>query len=100
MKNLIVSLGIDLTKISKEKIKVDEKGRKWLYVQVSVSLLPDQYGNHSAIWENQSKEERENQKRNYLGNGKITFFDNGSMVGISPVQPTENQENDIEDLPF
>lgn len=100
MKNLIVSLGIDLTKISKEKIKVDEKGRKWLYVQVSVSLLPDQYGNHSAIWENQSKEERENQKRNYLGNGKITFFDNGSMVGISPVQPTENQENEIEDLPF
>ena len=100
MKNCIISFGLDLSKVSKSKIKVDEKGRKWLYLQASITLEPDQYGNQASIWENQSREERENQKRNYLGNGKITFFDNGTTVGIAANQPTENQENSDLDLPF
>jgi len=100
MKNLIVSFAIDLSKISKNKIKKDEKGRLWLYLQSSVSLEPDQYGNHSSIWENQSKEERENQKRNYLGNGKITFYDSGNTLYTSEAENSENQENRNLDLPF
>lgn len=99
MKNCIISFGLDLSKVTKDKIKKDEKGRLWLYLQASISVEPDQYGNQAAVWENQSREEREKDKRNYLGNGKITFFDNGTTVGIAPNQPTENEPSNL-DLPF
>lgn len=100
MKNCIISFGIDLSKVSKEKIKVDDKGRKWLYLQASITVQEDQYGNQVATWENQTKEERLNGKRNYLGNGKITFFDSGATVIVSPSELSENQNNDVADLPF
>jgi hypothetical protein len=66
MKNCIISFGLDLTKITKTKIKVDEKGRKWIYLQASISLEADQYGNQASVWENQSKEEISIQIVNFL----------------------------------
>ena len=100
MKNCIISFGLDLTKITKAKIKVDEKGRKWLYLQASISLEPDQYGNQASIWENQSKEERENSKRNYLGNGKITFFDTGLTATVTQAEAPAGNDLTDDDLPF
>lgn len=100
MKNCIISFGLDLTKITKSKIKVDEKGRKWIYLQASISLEPDQYGNQAAVWENQNKEERENSKRNYLGNGKITFFDTGTTATVTQAETPAGIELTDEDLPF
>ena len=100
MKNCIISFGLDLTKITKTKIKVDEKGRKWIYLQASISLEPDQYGNQAAVWENQNKEERENSKRNYLGNGKITFFDTGTTATVTQAETPAGAELTDEDLPF
>ena len=52
MKNCIVSFAMDLTKITKAKIKTDEKGRKWLYLQASIQIEEDQFGNQVAVWEN------------------------------------------------
>jgi hypothetical protein len=100
MKNCIVSFAMDLTKITKAKIKTDEKGRKWLYLQASIQIEEDQFGNQVAVWENQSKAERETSKRNYLGNGKITFFDSGSTVLVSPTQTTETDSTEDSELPF
>jgi len=100
MKNCIVSFALDLTKITKAKIKTDEKGRKWLYLQASIQIEEDQFGNQVAVWENQSKAERENSKRNYLGNGKITFFDSRSTVIVSTTQTTETDTTEESELPF
>jgi len=101
MKTCIISFGLDLTKITKAKIKTDEKGRKWLYLQASIQIEPDQYGNQASVWENQTKEERENNKRNYLGNGKITYFDTGSTTTVTQSEKEiTGVESDNDDLPF
>jgi hypothetical protein len=83
MKTCIISFGLDLTKITKAKIKTDEKGRKWLYLQASIQIEPDQYGNQASVWENQTASERQYDKRNYLGNGKITYFDTGTTTTVT-----------------
>jgi len=101
MKNCIISFSLDLTKISKAKIKTDDKGRKWLYLQASISVEPDQYGNQASVWENQTKEERENAKRVYLGNGKITYFDTGTTTSVTQSEPEISDiGSENNDLPF
>jgi hypothetical protein len=101
MKTCIISFGLDLSKVTKAKIKTDEKGRKWLYLQASIQIEPDQYGNQASVWENQTKEERENNKRNYLGNGKITYFDTGSTTTVTQSEKEiTGVESDNDDLPF
>jgi len=101
MKNCIISFSLDLSKITRGKIKTDDKGRKWLYLQASISVEPDQYGNQASIWENQTKEERENQKRVYLGNGKITYFDTGVTTSVTQTELEINGITSVDDdLPF
>jgi len=101
MKTCIISFGLDLSKVTKAKIKTDEKGRKWLYLQASIQIEPDQYGNQASVWENQTKEERENSKRNYIGNGKITYFDTGTTTTVTQSEKEiPGVESDNDDLPF
>jgi len=101
MKTCIISFGLDLSKITKAKIKTDDKGRKWLYLQASIQTEPDQYGNQASVWENQTKEERENSKRNYIGNGKITYFDTGTTTTVTQSEKEiDGVESLNDDLPF
>ena len=101
MKNCIISFGLNLSKITKGKIKIDDKGRKWIYLQASITVEPDQYGNNAAVWENQTKEEWENTKRNYLGNGKITYFDTGITTSVTQTEIEISGTTSVDDdLPF
>lgn len=71
MSKQIVTLKIDVTKISKERLY---KGKKGTYLDAVVFLDPqaDQYGNNGMITESVSKEEREaGTKGAILGNAKI-----------------------------
>lgn len=66
----IISGSIDCTKITKSKLVQG----KFLNVTIILNDEPDKFGNHVAIAEGQTKEEREaKQPRTYLGNGKIVY---------------------------
>ena len=75
----IINLSIDLSKIDKSKIK-ESNGKKWYNVQVSINDEKDKYDNDGAIWENQTKEERDVKKpKNYIGNAKIGWTSNAKV---------------------
>lgn len=91
----LMSLKLDVSKITKDKIF---KGEKGAYIDVTISLNdePDQYGNHLSAWEGQSKEEREAKTpKNYLGNGKV--FWEGESKKKAEAKPANY---DPDDLPF
>jgi hypothetical protein len=93
----IISCSIDLSKIDKSQIKTTDKngnpfanGAKYYNFQVFLNSEPDQYGNHAAIAENQTQEQRgDGEKKKYIGNGKIVFIN--SNDGTS-TKKTETQE--------
>lgn len=91
----LLSLKIDVTKINKDRLY---KGTKGTYLNLSVALNDekDTYGNDVSVWEEQTKEERENkQERNYLGNGKTVW--EGEKKTVKNDSPIDNSEDD---LPF
>ena len=87
----LLSLSIDVSKITKDKLYQGKKGT-YLKLTVSVSDEKDKYGNDVTCWEEQAKEDRGNPK-NYLGNGKV-FWEGHSQAQQS-AQPVEE-----DDLPF
>jgi len=87
----LLSLSIDVSKITKDKLYQGKKGT-YLKLTVSVSDEKDKYGNDVTCWEEQAKEDRGTPK-NYLGNGKV-FWE-----GQSKTQQIE-QPVDEDDLPF
>ena len=63
----------------------------------SITDETNQYGQNVAVWEEQSKEEREAKaKRNYVANGKVVWTD-GTIV---KAERQEQQAQPKEDLPF
>ena len=86
----IINLSIDLTKIDKSKIK-ESNGKKWYNLQVSINDEKDKFDNDGAVWENQTKEERDAKKpKNYLGNAKVSWSS----------EPQKKEPEKEEDLPF
>lgn len=102
----LISASIDVSKISKDKLVKGAKGN-YLNITIAINDEVDQYGNQVGIYESQSKEQREaKDKKNYLGNGKITWTsEGGSTAKQTPSTPTPPpaapviEESDI-DLPF
>ena len=97
MKNCIVNLRIDVSKISKDKLF---KGKKGLYMEVAVLVSQDEnkYDTPCSVWERPSKEERESKaERNYLGNGKVAWIEGEENPEAKP-EPTPI--SDIDNLPF
>jgi hypothetical protein len=89
------SVSIDVTKIRKERIYVGKKG-KYLNLTVAVYDEKDKYDNNVAVWEEQTKEEREaKEERNFLGNGKTVFTDQKSEQSGGNLP-----EDDGNDLPW
>ena len=67
------SISIDVTKVRKERLY---QGKKGTYLKITVAEYdePDKFGNNVAVWEEQTKEEREGKvERNFLGNGKTVY---------------------------
>jgi len=97
MSKQIVTLKIDVTKISKERLY---KGKKGTYLDAVVFLDPqaDQYGNNGMITESVSKEEREaGTKGAILGNAKII---SGGQQTKQTQQSAPQPPADEDDLPF
>lgn len=91
----LISLSIDVSKITKEKLYQGKKGR---YLKLTIALKDeaDQYGNDVSAWEEQSQEERKSKaNKNFLGNGKV-FWQSGVEADTDP-NPIANEEYD---LPF
>lgn len=91
----LVAVSIDLTKIDKTKIIEGAKGGKYINITVSVNDEEDQYGNNVALWQSQSKEEREaKEPRVFLGNGKKLWSSD------APSNSNQGSKKEHNDLPF
>lgn len=99
----LFSASIDASKISKDKLIKGEKGN-YLNITISVNDEADQYGNVLAVYESQSKEEREAKtKKNYLGNGKLVWSSDGGSTAPAKPTPSPSSQSKVEegdDLPF
>lgn len=95
----IINLSINLDKIDKSKVIKGKKGQ-YYNVTVAVNDEVDQFGNHAAIFESQTKEERDAKaNRNYLGNGKLAYSTGIPNTADMPKAPVATETADL-DLPF
>lgn len=95
----LISLSIDVTKITKSKIK----DGKWLNLTISVNNEVNEYGKNVSLYEEQTKEERESKaKRSYLGSGKVVWSDGQDpmVVSSSGTPMSTKKKVDTEELPF
>ena len=96
----LISASLDVTKITKERLNEG----KWLNITISVNN-ETKYGNNCGVYESLTKEEREaKDKRNYLGNGKVVWIEEGTNGLITLAEKEEKKEEKVEekqeDLPF
>lgn len=93
----LINLGIDVTKIPKEKLRTDDKGRKWLNLSIWVEDQPDQYGNDVSCQIQQSQEEREAKTpRIYLGNGQKKFgWDDAPKPTAATTASSDDEDQEI-----
>lgn len=85
---ILVNVSIDLTKIDKSKIVNGQRGGKYLPLLVALNDAFDSFGNNVAVSIGQSKQEHETgEKKIYLGNGRITWRNDGVAVQRPPQQP-------------
>ena len=97
----LISASLDVTKITKARLNEG----KWLNITISVNNKT-KYGNNCGVYESLTKEEREaKDKRNYLGNGKVVWIEEGTNGLITLAEKEEKKEEKKveekqEDLPF
>ena len=93
----LISASLDVTKITKARLNEG----KWLNITISVNN-ETKYGNNCGVYENQTKEEREaKDKRNYLGNGKVVWTEDGTIALAEKEEKKEEKvEAEQKDLPF
>jgi hypothetical protein len=97
----MIVCSIDVTAISKERIKPHANGKKYYSFVVVENDEPDRFGNTHAIKESISKEERlSGVKAKFIGNGKL--FTRPSSPPRPPAKPKAEgaapEEGD--DVPF
>ena len=101
----IISASINLESIPKDKIVIGKKG-KYLNIIVSVNDETDRFGYNANVSVGQTKEERDNnEKKVYLGNGKVVWnngeIENADSKRKSNVgKPAGPAPVDADDLPF
>lgn len=94
---IILNCSIDLSKIDKSKIIEGKKGGKYYNFTVVVNDEVDQYGNHAALSEAQTEEQRKaKEKRTFIGNGKKVW--EGTNRAAAPQQAAPITKG--QDLPF
>lgn len=92
----IVNFSLDLTKLPKEKMI---KGKKGTYINLSLSVNDEtnDFGQNASVFISQTKEEKD-QKKNYVGNGKVVWTD-GTCVKAT-ANDAVVEEVASSDLPF
>jgi hypothetical protein len=97
----LISLSIDVTKVTKEAL---QKG-KYLNLTIAINDEVNQYNQNVSAWESQSKEDREAKvERNYVGNGKVVFTE--GLVNAVPTEekkkpaPKAKAKKEVDDLPW
>jgi hypothetical protein len=93
----LISLSIDVTKITKSKIK----DGKYLDVTISVDDATNQWGKNASIYESQTKEEREAKaSKAYIGGGKVVWTDGSIKVAEKSSNEPKKASTPSEELPF
>ena len=93
----LISLSIDVTKITKSKIK----DGKYLDVTISVDDATNQWGKNASIYESQTKEERqEKASKAYIGGGKVVWTDGSIKVAEKSSNEPKATPAPSEELPF
>lgn len=92
----IVNFSLDLSKLPKEKMI---KGKKGTYINLSLSVndQTNDFGQNASVFISQTKEEKD-QKKNYVGNGKVVWTD-GTCVKAT-ANDAVVEEVASSDLPF
>lgn len=84
----LINLSINVSKIDKSRLIKGAKGT-YLNLTVAVNDEKDQYDNDVSAWEGQTKEERDAKtNRNFLGNGRVVWSDNGNQQ-----RPSQQQQH-------
>jgi hypothetical protein len=99
---LLSNASIDVQKITKKKILTKGKGQ-YLQISIAVNNETNDYGQNVAIYETQSKEEREaGLKRKYIGNGKVVWTDGEAPKVAEKKEEVKKEEEEPQatDLPF
>lgn len=93
----LISLSIDVSKITKSKIK----DGKYLDVTISVDDATNQWGKNASIYESQTKEEREAKaSKAYIGGGKVVWTDGSIKVAEKSSNEPKKVSAASEELPF
>ena len=97
----LINASIRVDKLPKEKFIKGKDGA--VYYNLTVSVQDEsRYGNNVAIFDSQSKEEREAKKnRNYLGNGRVLWTDGNVVLAEKEEEEAVVVEGEQDkDLPF
>ena len=100
MSRIGISIGIDVTKIDKLRLKQDGE-KKWMNLTTYIDPdNPGKFGDHGFINQSLTKEEKEAGVRTpILGNCKVFFIESG--VAEAPTTPTTTPPEGFEDdIPF
>lgn len=93
----LISLSIDVSKITKSKIK----DMKYLDVTISVDDATNQWGKNASIYESQTKEERESKDpKAYIGGGKVVWTTGTISVAEKASNEPKKANPPTEELPF
>ena len=92
----IVNFSLDLSKLPKEKMI---KGKKGTYINLSLSVNNEtnDFGQNASVFISQTKEEKD-QKKNYVGNGKVVWTDGTCVKATAGDAIVEEVASS--DLPF
>tara|TARA_R100000773_G_C4170351_1_gene84297 strand:- start:58 stop:360 length:303 start_codon:yes stop_codon:yes gene_type:complete len=97
----LINASIRVDKLPKEKFIKGKDGA--VYYNLTVSVQDEsRFGNNVAIFDSQTKEEREAKKnRNYLGNGRVIWTDGNVLLAEKEEEVAEVvTSEDDKDLPF
>tara|TARA_R110002072_G_scaffold21460_10_gene76174 strand:- start:29 stop:331 length:303 start_codon:yes stop_codon:yes gene_type:complete len=97
----LINFSINLEKLSKQKF-VKGKSGVWVNLTMSVNDETNSFGQNTAIFDSQSKEERDAKKdRNYVGNGNVVFTDGNCVKSVRQDEsPAKAVAVASDDLPF
>lgn len=97
----LINVNLNLQKLPKEKFVQGKKGVYYNFT-ISVNDETNQFGNNVAMYDSQTKEEREARKdKVYIGDGKVVWTDGSSVAAKR--EKGEAQETvaaTTSDLPF
>lgn len=97
---IILNGSINLSKLDKSRFIKGKNGAVYVNLTAFLSDEPNEYGQDVSFVEAQTEEERESKaKRNYIGNGKITFNSDKKDTSRQPEAPKVNSD-DADDFSF